>query len=267
MTMQRTLGLSLVAFLALTMGRPAHADGIVTREVQGKQTILRSGDVAVTVSEPSYPEMGKSRASVHVGNALVFNEAFGEYERLTDATIVPGKERRHPIVDLVLFSGGAHCCFSHVILAIGTGAADTARINWPPYEKSEFVGATWQHVGAQYLLSGGVNTGYDFSSHAGSAYAVAIFALERNGGLRVVDVTMNFPEKLRADSAEHVASFKEPDGGDAHRAAYLADEIRLGHEAAAWAFVRRSFGPRVADYAAFRPLATKWLAAQGFTAR
>jgi len=95
-----------------------------------------------------------------------------------------------------------------------------------------------------------------------------ICAIRRNGGLRVVDVTTSFPDKLQADAKAHLSAFKDPESGESHMVSYLADEIRLGHEDQAWAQVKRAYGHRrdsFADFASFKRYAAKWLRDQGFS--
>jgi hypothetical protein len=265
--MRRSLVLAIAALLTIAVAQPVFADGIVSKEIEWghARTMLREGDITVTVIQKADAPNGRyfPQAVIRAGSATVFNEHFDPGLRVTRLTFVPGHGEDRPFVDVETFTGGAHCCFDHVIISIGADAAQTRLVDWPG--NSEFVNVSWERVGEHYLLSGGVNTGYDFSSHAGSTSAIVIYGLQRTGSLRFIDITKSYPDRLQADAAKHVTNFNQPDGGEAHMAAYLADEIRLGHGEEAWADVRRTYRKGPADFAAFKASAKKWLSARGFT--
>lgn len=136
-----------------------------------------------------------------------------------------------PEVLVDLYSGGAHCCVVTAILRwTGQGYVTVAR-NFADF------GYTLQPAAAPgaaaTFVTGDARFAYAFASFADSAFPVRLLEL-RAGTWR--DVTRAHPESLRADAARWLKAYRERRLGLRSLgvlAAYVADEYRLGHRAAA----------------------------------
>lgn len=232
----------------------ARAATVVTRAVGDTGHITVSeGLVRVhvnTTSLASYPL--ESEISVAVGTVLVFDRKVS-LATLNVSLVKIGKSDQ-PIVDVRLYSGGAHCCASDFYIFTASNAADVSSFtkDWGSYSP------TYVRVNGDLLIRGSIGTDYSFGNFAGSSTAIVLYALRRDG-LR--DVTRQYPAVLTRDAAQHLADYNlEARGrptGDASLACYLADEIRLGNAQVAWSRVQSLYSG--SDFEEFANRAREWL--------
>lgn len=232
----------------------ARAATVVTRDVNDSGHVsVSEGPVRVHVNTTSLAsDPLQSEISVAVGTTLVFDRKVNLATLSVSLANIAKADL--PMVDVRLYSGGAHCCVSDLYIFPASGAADVGSFtrawgNYPP---------TYVRVNGDLLLKGWIGTAYNFGNFAGSSGAIVLYALNRDG-LR--DVTRDYPEVLSRDAAQHLSNYNlEARGGptgDASLACYLADEIRLGNAQAAWSRVRSLYGP--SDFEEFANKVRDWL--------
>jgi hypothetical protein len=140
-----------------------------------------------------------------------------------------------PEIVVDFWTGGAHCCVWSRIYR-WDGATYASAVHWwgdTGYEIDDL-------SGGPSFVTGDDRFAYAFSSYAGSAFPLQVWAL---AGSRLVNVTSRYRPLIRRDDAElwrEYASARK-DHGELRGvlAAWLADECRLGRGKRSLAWLRR----------------------------
>jgi len=144
-----------------------------------------------------------------------------------------------PEVLVELYTGGAHCCFSTVVL----------RFDGRRYRGLMHI---WGNVGYHLarlddhgpeLVSADARFAYEFTSFAESAFPVQIWRYQRG---RLIDVTGDYRYAVRNDANQLWRAYLKlrfEKQGDVRGilAAWLADEYRLGRAAEGWKQVEAAY--------------------------
>jgi hypothetical protein len=259
--LRRAFGRSFVLFIAQLVAfgtfsvTNAVASTLITRNISDEgQATLAAGDVRVHVSTTGVTaDPLQSEVSIFVQKDLVFDRKLSL--ATLSVSLVPTEHSAEPIVDVQLFSGGAHCCFSDLYIRLANDAADVTSFSntWGSYPPK------YIRLGDEYLLKGWIGTDYDFGNFAGSTGAIILYTIGRDG---LHDVTQGYVSALSRDAMQHLSDYnleaRSGRTGDASLACYLADEIRLGNSQQAWSRVRAVYtGP---DFDGFASKVRRWLA-------
>lgn len=196
----RRLAPALALFLLALAARPARAqDAPVRRLACGDYQLVPSGFRA---------EGRPSRLSIQKGGRLL--------ETITDWTIVATEcddITADKIPELVVrsFSGGAHCCETLRVYALG----EKPRLLLF-YEANNAAGAEVRDIngdGRRELILGDDTFAYfDDLSYAASPASLPLIACYADG--RFEDCTRQFPELLRARRAGYLGKLRPPQGED-----------------------------------------------------
>lgn len=173
--------------------------------------------------------------------------AFNRAARSLMIADLDGDGRNEVVVDF--FSGGAHCCSWSRIFFFRGGRYRSVAHDWidPGYSLRTIAGAR-EFVTADGRLA------YEFSSFAAAGFPLRI--LHFTAG-RFRDITGVFPARLRRDAAQWLRLTRREErrrGGEVGGvlAAYVADELRLGHRPRALAELRRARRTRTKVPASYR---------------
>lgn len=227
-----------------------------------RRFVYRSGDETATVIYARTPFLNYATdLKVSVRGARTYDRQFSDMSPMRfDFVSIPGVKR--PLIDLELYSGGAHCCFSDAYVEAAASAADTYSANrdWLDYP------AKWKRVGLDkhYALLDVNGTGYDFGAFGGSTGPVMVYDWRAH---ELVDRSMFYPYLLQQDARQHIAEYnleaQRGTTGEAALVSYLADEYRLGRANEGWRRVRQLYQGRVDGTPHnFEMRARQWLAAQ-----
>jgi hypothetical protein len=141
-----------------------------------------------------------------------------------------------------LYTGGAHCCFVTEVFrpsaALGGLYVLSASHDFgDPGDALEDLG----HDGDLEFVTADDAFAYEFTDFAASGLPLQILRLQ---GVRFVNVTADYPARVRADAARWLTAFRKmakggyPDSVGVI-AAWVADECTLGRSASALAFLAR----------------------------
>ena len=97
-----------------------------------------------------------------------------------------------PVVALDLYTGYAHCCVDSFIALLGH------RPRWIVHDWGSVGYHSSRVDGRYYFVSGDNRFAYAFTSYAGSAFPVQIWAIDKRDQL--VEVTRSLPSRIRADA-------------------------------------------------------------------
>jgi len=178
---------------------------LVTRAVDSysgpAHVTLSRGSLRVhanTTALNDYSQAHSSEISVFNGTALIFDRKVSGLVT-TSISLLPTTPDE-TIVDVELFSGGAHCCFSDLYIYPASNAADVTSFmqDWGSYPR------TYVRINGDILIKGSIGTDYSFGNFGGSTSAVILYGFSREG-LR--DVTRQHPETLERDAAQHLSDY------------------------------------------------------------
>ncbi|MEH3053365.1 MAG: hypothetical protein PGN13_05055 [Patulibacter minatonensis] len=217
-SIRRTLGRRRLGRAALAVGLsaavavPASPAAAATRFV----STVRQGPVTLTVTGTSKKEQGFTRyrnitSTLRAGSGKVVRTTFtGSAQeslnlkpkpRLAD---VSGDGRPDALVDT--FSGGAHCCTVATIF-VSTGKTTFAkpfRAAWDGGYRLRDLGTG---DGVDEIVAVDQRFDYLFAAHAMSARPITIEHATAKG--KLVDVSTQFPDRLRVDADEWIAAFRD----------------------------------------------------------
>lgn len=194
---------------------------------------FRDERIQLTYSNPQGMGLGEStEVAISVRGRTVFARSYDGVSPLwLNLVGIPGLTR--PLIDVGLYSGGAHCCASALYIEAADDAADTYSTyhEWGDYPPQ------WKRLGADrhYALVATAGTEYEFGSFGGSTGPLVVYDYLKHG---LQDTSMQHPSMLARDARTHLAEYnleaKKGTSGAAALVSYLADEYRLGRPEAAW---------------------------------
>lgn len=147
-----------------------------------------------------------------------------------------------PEVLLDSYTGGAHCCSYTLIYAYDRAARTYRRLS-APWGNAGYRAVDLDRDGRVELVTADDRFAYAFTSYAGSGRPIRIARFERRAGGRgrLVIVTRRFPGRIRRDAALWRQAYREAvkERLDVRGvvAAWVADQLLLGNDEAAWRFV------------------------------
>jgi hypothetical protein len=229
---------ALAGVLALLCAAGASAGGDITwlpvHEQQARGNVSATLDYEKDAS-PDYTEYRNMRLRVSRAGTQVFDKMIcsgpgcwpGGYQqkRAYALTLRNVSGNAEPEVIVEIYSGGAHCCRSTVIVSRGPGGYRAYKHGWAD------VGYRGQwRQGVYYFLSADPSFAYAFTSFAASGYPAQAWTLSLAGRLR--DVTRNRLDYVRGNATRLWQWYQRTarDGSGSVRgflAAWCADQYLL----------------------------------------